>query len=130
MPDPQEQILVSAVAEAVVEKLDPRIERMERAILGDGSIGHIGLVERVRDLESIARGVDQVHGAIDERRIDGDKRLHIRLDEVREEIATKADHEDLEAIRRKLDRIIWMAAGVGLATGAGAATVARMFGAP
>lgn len=96
--------VVTGAAESVVKQIDPRIARMELAILGDGSIGHKGLVERVRELEVTDGGIDQ-------RRLDGDRRLHERIDQV----------------ERKFDRFLWVAAGIGLGSGGVAAGIAQLF---
>lgn len=116
-----DESMVAAIAAEVVEVLDPRIERMERAILGEGSIGHIGLVDRVKDLEVIARNIDTVHGQIDDRRVDGDRRLHERIDHIHNGKASTEDmlrlSGEVSKMARKFDRVIWIVAGVGIGSG-------------
>ena len=95
---------VAAAAEAVVKQIDPRIAKMELAILGDGSIGHIGLVGRVRSLEDVDRGIE-------DRRRAGEDRLDERINKV----------------ERKMDRFLWIAAGIGLGSGGAGAYLASLF---
>ena len=94
---------VAAAAEAVVKQIDPRIAKMELAILGDGSIGHVGLVGRVRSLEDVDRGIE-------DRRRAGESRLDERINNV----------------ERKMDRFLWVAAGIGFGSG-GIATYLTTF---
>ena len=95
---------VAAAAEAVVKQIDPRIHKMELAILGDGSIGHVGLVGRVLSLEDVDRGIET-------RRAQGERRLDDRINNV----------------ERKMDRFLWMAAGIGLGSGGAGAYLASLF---
>lgn len=97
-------LTVAAAAEAVVRQIDPRIARMELAILGDGSIGHEGLVARVRALENVDRGIE-------DRRAKGEERLHDRIN----------------TVERKMDRFLWIAAGIGLGSGGAGAYLASLF---
>ena len=94
---------VAAAAEAVIKQIDPRIAKMELAILGDGAIGHIGLVGRVRSLEDVDRGIEY-------RRRAGEDRLDERINKV----------------ERKMDRFLWVAAGIGFGSG-GIATYLTTF---
>ena len=116
-----DESMVAAIAAEVLEVLDPRIERMERAILGEGAIGHLGLVDRVKDLETAARSISEVHGQMEERRIDGDRRLHERIDHIHNGKASTEDMMKLSGevnkMARKFDRIIWIVAGVGIGSG-------------
>lgn len=100
-----------------------RLERVESAIVGDESIGHRGLTKRVMALEAAERSFEATHEGIDNRRLEGDRRLHERLDES----TAKLDGE-VQRIEKKLDRIIWVAAGIGIASGGGAALLAKAFG--
>lgn len=95
---------VAAAAEAVIKQIDPRIARMELAILGDGAVGHDGLIARVRLLEASDREVD-------DRRRAGETRLDERINKV----------------ERKMDRFLWIAAGIGLGSGGAGAYLASLF---
>lgn len=91
---------------ALVTELGRRFERVERAILGDPEAGHLGAIERLNHIDAQHAGIPEEHGAIDERRIAGDRRLHQRID----------DHEaNLKRVEQKIDRAIWLIAGSGLA---------------
>lgn len=110
-----------------------RFERLERAILGDPEVGHLGAVER---LNLYARR----HDDMEERRIEGDRRLHQRLDDHIDEIGrvVKATEEEIEEnerqaaahrnkIEKKIDRLWWMLLG---STGAGFVVGWGISGAP
>ena len=101
----------------ILEDLRSRFVRVERALMGDPSVGHRGLVTRVESLEQLGADAPEVRAAIDQRRTDGDKRLHERLDEHQEET-----RDAVAAVGRKVDRIIYVFAGAflgGLGTGGG-----------
>jgi hypothetical protein len=101
----------------LLKDLHTRFARVERAILGDPSVGHRGLVDRVETLEAHDQEATDAHLSIDRRREEGDKRIHKRIDEVEDTFTTHAT-----AIERKLDRVIWVAVGAfagGLGTGGG-----------
>lgn len=68
--------------DARLERIEASIARMERAILGDPSVGHQGLVTRVERLEVHDKEATDAHYAIDQRRSDGDRKLHERVDEI------------------------------------------------
>lgn len=110
-----------------------RFERLERAILGDPEVGHLGAIERLNAYE-------QRHRDMEQSRIDGDRRLHQRLDAHIEEIgqivkATELEVEENERqaaahrnkIEKKIDRLWWMLIG---STGAGVAIGWGISGAP
>jgi hypothetical protein len=103
-----------AIAAEVVEILDPRIERMERAILGEESIGHVGLVERLRQGEAGLLNLAQ-------ERLEGDRRLHERIDHIHNGKASTEDVArlagEVQKMARKFDRITWIVAGVGIGSG-------------
>jgi hypothetical protein len=83
-----------------------RLDRIDRALLGEEEAGHVGVVERVALVEEHNRLAPQRHEELEERRVEGDRRVHTRLD----------DHEELtrgrlDSIEKKLDRAIWLAVG-------------------
>jgi hypothetical protein len=101
----------------ILEDLRARFARVERAIMGDPSVGHKGLVTRVEALETLALSAPELHQTIDDRRIEGDRRLHDRIDR-QEELA----RDEVAAIGKKVDRIIYVFAGAflgGAGTGGG-----------
>jgi len=100
-------------------ELNNRFERVERAILGDDSIGHLGLVKRTEMLEVLGRDAQIVHDGIDARRIGGDKRTHERIDGVFVELAR---------VEKKIDRLLWAFAGAGAVAGGSIAGFARLIG--
>jgi hypothetical protein len=89
--------------------LATRFQRVERAILGDPSVGHRGLVSRVETLETTTTGREAEHKELEKSRIEGDRRVHERIDKV----DTTAD-SNLRRIEKKLDRSIWMTGGAFL----------------
>lgn len=106
---------------AFLDSLPKKWDRVERAILGDPSVGHIGLVDRMVRVEEAHTKIPEVHAAIEEHRIAGDRRLHERLDD--EEEQTR-DH--LAHIEKKLDRSLWLTAGAflgGLGAGFGISNI-------
>lgn len=117
IPDP------NAVAEAILDRLDPRLARLERAILGDDTIGHVGLVSRVRDLEEVAKSEEITHQAIDERRRASVARAHERIEEVEQQIKT-----ELQSLENRVNRMLWVAAGIGIGSGLGAGWLAQLLG--
>lgn len=90
--------------------LDDRLERIEKALLGDRELGLSGMVDRVDRHERLATDASAHHDELDERRVDGDRRLHARIDNELEGVRT-----ELAAVGRKVDRLIWMAFGAGAA---------------
>lgn len=94
---------------AFLEDLPTKWDRVERAILGDPSVGHIGLVNRMLTVEEAHTKIPEAHAVIEEHRITGDVRLGERLNAVEEETR---DH--LSTIEKKLDRSIWLTAGAFL----------------
>ena len=71
--------------------LDRKIEEVRRALLGEETLGHTGLVTRVGNIE-------QDKTVSDRQTTDARQRIHERID----------------GAQRKLDRIIWISAGAGL----------------
>lgn len=57
-----------------------RLERIEKALMGDTAIGLTGMVGRLNRLDRLAEDATTVHASIDQRRVDGDSRLHKRVD--------------------------------------------------
>lgn len=93
----------------MVRDLYTRFTRVERAIMGDPTVGHRGLVNRVETLESADERASSEHLEIDRRRQEADKRVHDRIDKL------EADTEkQLRSIDRKLDRAIFLSIGAGL----------------
>lgn len=108
----------------LVADLHTRFTRVERAILGDPSIGHTGLVEDVRNLKRSEMDAVGIHGEIDKRRADGDKRLHDRLDTAEATLS-----ENVRSIEKKLDRAVWLGLGGFVGGGAiGAGSVWTLLG--
>lgn len=64
-----------------------RIDRIDRAVVGEEILGHVGLVERM--------------GVVERERKDGDARLHKRID----------------SIEDQWNRAKWLAVGVGTGAG-------------
>ena len=108
--------LVDAVAD-----ITSGIARLERALLGDVSIGHQGLVARVSDLENLARSAATLHDGIDDRRAVDDTRLGDRMDELatRTHIEFDEIRDGTNRVERKIDRLLWVVLGAGLVTGGG-----------
>jgi len=98
--------------EHLLEDLSRRFSRVERALLGDDSIGHLGLLKRTEMLEVLGRDSQNVHDGIDERRRDGDARAHERIDRV----------------EKKIDRLLWAFAGAGVVAGGSVAGLIRALG--
>ncbi len=94
------------MSDSLLEELVDRFDRVERAILGEPSVGHTGIVTRMERVEDEHRKIPEVHAAIAQNRIDGDKRVHNRIDEI--ETQTR---DRLDSIEKKLDRALWLAAG-------------------
>lgn len=99
-----------------------RFERLERAILGDPEVGHLGAIQRLNVIDEDHRKIPENHDAMEKRRVDGDRRLHDRLTSHEEE----ATH-NMNRIERKIDRLWWMLLG---STGAGVAIGWGISGAP
>jgi hypothetical protein len=55
----------------LIEDLAGRFDRVERAILGDETVGHVGLVTRMERLEESAVIEERLHADIDDRRVEG-----------------------------------------------------------
>lgn len=98
--------------EELLKDLHTRFNRVERAILGDPSVGHRGLVNRVENLERLGESAPEVHGAIDQRRVEGDRRAHDRIDEL-----DTSTRDRLTSIEKKLDRAIWLVTGAFIGGG-------------
>lgn len=117
-----EDTMISAIASEVVKQISPRLERIERGLFGDHGIGHVGLVTRLESLEDVAQSIDVVHGRIDDRRNDGDRLLHDRID--KELIGEMRGVEDrlsgeTRQLERKVDRAIWILVGASAAINGG-----------
>ena len=94
---------------AVQKDLGDRLDRIEKALLGDREIGLTGMVERVQELDQEARSATDAHQAMEDRRREGDKRLHARIDEV----------ERTNDMR--WNRAVFLAIGVSIGSAGGAA---------
>ena len=95
---------------ASVEKhLGDRLTRIERALLGDDDVGLVGMVQRVNKIDEETRSAAEIHNAIEDRRREGDKRLHKRIDEV----------ERTNDMR--WNRAVFLAIGVSIGSAGGAA---------
>lgn len=94
---------------AVQKDLGDRLDRIEKALLGDREIGLTGMVERVQELDREARSAVDAHQAMEDRRREGDKRLHARIDEV----------ERTNDMR--WNRAVFLAIGVSIGSAGGAA---------
>jgi hypothetical protein len=103
--------------------LPSAVDRLTKALMGDDAIGHDGLVSRMTVLEAIAQNIHVVHGEIDQRRIDGDRRVHERVDALDKRIRAELEalRENSRRWERKLDRVIWMVSGAAFAAGGGMA---------
>lgn len=85
-----------------------RFERLERAILGDPQVGHLGAIERLNQVDELHHRVPEVHREMEEARVAGDRRAHERIDALDEK------HDiDAKRIERKIDRLWWMLIGSG-----------------
>ena len=67
---------------AVSKDLGDRLDRIEGALLGDRSLGLTGMVDRVSRLDKESVDAAKVHEAIEDRRRQGDQRIHERLDKL------------------------------------------------
>lgn len=99
----------------LIASLATRFERVEQAILGDVTIGHIGLVDRMARIEADHRSVPDVHRDMGKERADGDKRTHEHIEKVEEALGS-----DVARIEKKIDRLIWIVVGAAaVITGGG-----------
>ena len=103
------------------------VDRLHRALIGDQTIGHRGVVERLGVLEAVERAIPEVHAKIDERRVEGDRRAHERIDEIdkKYDAEVEAIRDDGRRIERKVDRLIWLFLGAGAVTGGGVGFLVR-----
>ena len=92
--------------EQLIADLANRFDRVERAILGDETVGHIGLVTRTDRLEEANALEERIHADIDERRLAGDRRAHNRIDELEENLQA-----EITSVGKKIDRAMWLSAG-------------------
>lgn len=66
--------------------LKEAFREVHTAIIGDDRLGHKGLVSRLADLETVEKQIPEVHGAIETRRLEGDRRLHERIDTLEKDL--------------------------------------------
>ncbi|MDP3973162.1 MAG: hypothetical protein Q8P61_09680 [Candidatus Nanopelagicales bacterium] len=117
---------------AALGQLPASVGRLERALLGDPTIGHKGLVQRTERLEVLADGIHAIHNEIEGRRKEGDARAHNRVDqlEIQWRSELKQQHDDNRAeieqikddgrrVEKKVDRLIYVFLGAGAVTGGG-----------
>lgn len=96
------------------EALNDRLERIEASLLGDQDLGLKGMVRRVERLDELADSSSDVHAAIEQRRTDGDRRLHERIDE------QEARWEG------RWNKLIGIVVGATVASAGGAAWIVQM----
>lgn len=127
MPDTQqEQTTTTTIQDLHDEIREQRatLGRIERAVIGDPSIGHIGLVDRTLKLEALEVKEWESHAKIADERATGDRRLHERIDGVETTIAVQIKELMEEQrtrddkIERKIDRFIWVILGTGIGSAA------------
>ena len=96
---------------ASVEKnLGDRLSRIERALLGDDDVGLVGMVQRVNKIDEENRSAAEIHNAIEDRRREGDKRLHERIDK----------------LERSWAKAIWLGVGVSIGSAGGTAWLTHL----
>lgn len=93
----------------LLRDLARRFDRMERAILGDHTVGHLGAIERLNQIDAAHLEVPEVHRQMESDRLAGDRRLHDRIDAHEDDTRSR-----LDSIEKKLDRSIWLLVGTGL----------------
>ena len=94
---------------SVEKNLGDRLTRIERALLGDDDVGLVGMLQRVNRIDEENRSAAEIHNAIEDRRREGDKRLHARIDEVKRT-------NDM-----RWNRAVFLAIGVSIGSAGGAA---------
>src|SRR5690606_23897866 len=95
---------------AVQKDLGDRLDRIEKALLGDREIGLTGMVERVQELDREARSATDAHQAMEDRRREGDKRLHERIDK----------------LERSWAKAVWLGVGVSIGSAGGTAWLTHL----
>lgn len=111
-----EQAGAPITLESLVEDLAVRFGRVERAILGDPSVGHHGLVARMERVENEHAEVPTAHSEMDKARIGGDKRAHEHIEQVESRLG-----DQIAGLERKVDNLRWTVTGASAAV-VGAAT--------
>lgn len=113
---------VNEIAQQVTRAISGDIERLSRAILGDPTVGHIGLVARMADTEARVN-------AAETHRQEGDRRAHERIDTMGKMIEEmeEAIGADVQAIRDLVNRIVWLTMGAAAVAAGGAVGVTRLF---
>jgi hypothetical protein len=119
--EPVDQPLVAAIADSILARLDPRLDRLERAIMGDETIGHVGIVTRVDRLERTADLAESAHRDLDEQRKGSVARVHDRMEAVEKDIRA-----DLRRLENRVNRFLWISAGVGIGSGLGAGWISHL----
>ena len=96
---------------ASVEKhLGDRLSRIERALLGDDDVGLVGMLQRVNRIDEETRSAAEIHNAMEDRRREGDKRLHERIDK----------------LERSWVKAIWLGVGVSIGSAGGTAWLTHL----
>lgn len=125
---------------ASLTALPEAVDRLHRALIGDPEVGHRGVVERLAEFDLIERQIPSLHAELDARRVEGDKRVHERVDMLEERMeielaaldekfgaAIEGSRADSRSIARKLDRMMWVAAGALAVTGGGVGFLIQQF---
>lgn len=122
-----ERIQADQIATTVAALLEPRLGAIEKSLRGD-DFGNPGLARRVHAVEETHRGVDKVHADM---RTAADS----AVDRLAEHVRVKADRQEVEdlsgqvqRLSTRIDRLIWLFLGAGIASGGGAAAIAQLLG--
>jgi hypothetical protein len=128
MPETTDELL--AHLSHRLKKMQDSIDRVERGIFGDTEIGHRGLVRRVDDLDLVSEGASAVHQGMEERRADGDKRAHERIDAATRKVdaVERSVLVEVARVEKKIDRLLWAFVGAGVVSGGSVAAIARIAG--
>lgn len=92
--------------------LTDRLERMELSLVGDREVGLRGMVDRVNRIEDDSQSASDTHEGIEQRRRDGDARIHERIDK----------------LEGKWRLAVGMAIGASIGSAGGAAALVKVFG--
>ena len=122
MPETPGQVQADNIAKAVVDRLEPRLGAIERSIRGD-DLGNPGLVRRIDSVERVHQSIDAVHA---EMRATAANAAAAKAD--RHEVEDLS--EQVRRLSQRIDRAFWAFVGAGIASGGGAAAIARILGGP
>lgn len=112
----QEIAGLQAQIASVQVDLGARLERIEKALLGDDEAGLTGMVKRVNRLDEADRRATDAHLEMEKNRREGDQRLHQRIDEVDLRIGEVDKKNDT-----RWTRFVYMAIGMSVGSAGGAA---------